>query len=378
MGRAAAVAGRAARAPPRSCSPATRSARRGRTRSGWSTGWCPAPSCTSASRRSRSGSRPTLRCRWRRPRSARCTCRQPEAWAQAEELWAPVYRSADAQEGPRAFREKRDPLFGGAADMPVSMSALADDLAADRRCCARCSSRSTRTAGGSRPRRRAGRCWTRSPTSRWFDEAAVRSAAGAGRVRGRAAPPGPRRGGGGVPRPVRRRGAGLVRRRQVPAARRVPRAGPGAAGALVRAADERGVGAHRADHGDVGARPGRRRRRSACAGSRRPGCGTSRTSGSARGPTATPSTGEPRRTRRSGWSSPRPTATPGPGAPGRRRPGRRARAGLLPRRHPAPSPRRHRAAGDRARRDRVDELRPGLRGPRGNRQRKTRQDNGVT
>jgi enoyl-CoA hydratase/carnithine racemase len=37
----------------------------------------------------------------------------PDAWAQAEELWAPVYRSADAQEGPRAFREKRPPVWQG-------------------------------------------------------------------------------------------------------------------------------------------------------------------------------------------------------------------------------------------------------------------------
>lgn len=37
----------------------------------------------------------------------------PEAWARAEEVWAPVYRSADAQEGPRAFREKREPVWEG-------------------------------------------------------------------------------------------------------------------------------------------------------------------------------------------------------------------------------------------------------------------------
>jgi enoyl-CoA hydratase/carnithine racemase len=35
------------------------------------------------------------------------------AFDQAEELWAPVYRSADAQEGPAAFRDKRSPVWQG-------------------------------------------------------------------------------------------------------------------------------------------------------------------------------------------------------------------------------------------------------------------------
>jgi enoyl-CoA hydratase/carnithine racemase len=35
------------------------------------------------------------------------------AFEQAEELWAPVYRSADAQEGPAAFRDKRTPVWQG-------------------------------------------------------------------------------------------------------------------------------------------------------------------------------------------------------------------------------------------------------------------------
>ena len=36
-----------------------------------------------------------------------------EAYAEAERIWDPVYRSADAQEGPAAFRDKRRPAWTG-------------------------------------------------------------------------------------------------------------------------------------------------------------------------------------------------------------------------------------------------------------------------
>ncbi len=35
------------------------------------------------------------------------------AFDRADQVWEPVYRSADAQEGPRAFREKRQPVWTG-------------------------------------------------------------------------------------------------------------------------------------------------------------------------------------------------------------------------------------------------------------------------
>jgi enoyl-CoA hydratase/carnithine racemase len=36
-----------------------------------------------------------------------------DAFEEAERIWAPVYRSADAQEGPAAFRDKRPPVWTG-------------------------------------------------------------------------------------------------------------------------------------------------------------------------------------------------------------------------------------------------------------------------
>jgi enoyl-CoA hydratase/carnithine racemase len=39
--------------------------------------------------------------------------RLDDAFAEAERIWEPVYRSADAQEGPAAFRDKRTPVWTG-------------------------------------------------------------------------------------------------------------------------------------------------------------------------------------------------------------------------------------------------------------------------
>jgi enoyl-CoA hydratase/carnithine racemase len=36
-----------------------------------------------------------------------------EAFDEAERIWEPVYTSADAQEGPAAFRDKRPPAWTG-------------------------------------------------------------------------------------------------------------------------------------------------------------------------------------------------------------------------------------------------------------------------
>jgi enoyl-CoA hydratase/carnithine racemase len=38
---------------------------------------------------------------------------RPDVFDEAERIWAPVYHSADAQEGPTAFRDKRKPVWTG-------------------------------------------------------------------------------------------------------------------------------------------------------------------------------------------------------------------------------------------------------------------------
>ena len=48
-------------------------------------------------------------------RTVRLVAERPlsDAFALAEQIWEPVYRSADAQEGPAAFREGRTPVWAG-------------------------------------------------------------------------------------------------------------------------------------------------------------------------------------------------------------------------------------------------------------------------
>jgi enoyl-CoA hydratase/carnithine racemase len=38
---------------------------------------------------------------------------RPDLFEEAERIWEPVYLSADAQEGPAAFRDKRPPVWTG-------------------------------------------------------------------------------------------------------------------------------------------------------------------------------------------------------------------------------------------------------------------------
>jgi enoyl-CoA hydratase/carnithine racemase len=48
-------------------------------------------------------------------RTVRLVADQPlsTAFEEADQIWAPVYRSQDAQEGPAAFRDKRPPAWKG-------------------------------------------------------------------------------------------------------------------------------------------------------------------------------------------------------------------------------------------------------------------------
>jgi enoyl-CoA hydratase/carnithine racemase len=48
---------------------------------------------------------------------------RPEKFDEAERIWAPVYHSADAQEGPAAFRDKRKPVWTGQLTRPPVLQA---------------------------------------------------------------------------------------------------------------------------------------------------------------------------------------------------------------------------------------------------------------
>src|SRR5580704_15264526 len=48
---------------------------------------------------------------------------RPDVFDEAERIWAPVYHSADAQEGPAAFRDKRKPVWTGRLVSFLSRSA---------------------------------------------------------------------------------------------------------------------------------------------------------------------------------------------------------------------------------------------------------------
>ena len=223
-------------------------ARRGRTRSGWSTRWSRPPSCTSATQALAERIAANAPLSVRAGQAHRVPVGDPPRGGldAAEEIWAPVYRSADAQEGPRAFRGEAHARLAGPLTCRLHVRArrrprrrVGGAARAARR-------RSTRRAGGT-PTPAAG--WTvRDQVTHlaYFDEtAAVRR----GRPR-RFRPSARCRAGdptsptGSPPRtatcpaPAVLR---LVRRRPVPATRHVPRARPVGARALVRAADERRV-----------------------------------------------------------------------------------------------------------------------------------------
>lgn len=46
-------------------------------------------------------------------KTAYLSARMSQVWDEAERIWEPVYLSADAQEGPAAFRDKRTPVWKG-------------------------------------------------------------------------------------------------------------------------------------------------------------------------------------------------------------------------------------------------------------------------
>ena len=116
VGGAAAVDDPAARRARAAARRATDSGHVAPTSSASSTGSCRPISSTQSPARSPPRSPPTRRCR-SAPASGWSTrspgCRSPQAFERADELYAPAYLSEDAQEGPRAFRERRAPRWQG-------------------------------------------------------------------------------------------------------------------------------------------------------------------------------------------------------------------------------------------------------------------------
>ena len=261
--------------------------------------------------------------------------RSADAYASADAIWEPVYRSEDAQEGPRAFRREAPAGVEGTLTCRSRWTRSPTTSSRDRGAAATCSTRSPTSSGRGRRQRRAGRCATRSATSRTSTRPRC-CRPPTGRLRGAARPAEQARASSAAPtsgarstatcRPPSCRPGSRGARAELH--RRVPRARPVGAGAVVRARHERGRRAHRADHGDVGPRPGRRRHRRRASGRRPRPAARRAPRRRARCPTASARRGRPvpdvagaRRAR------PRPTATSGtwgpPDADEPRRPGPR-------------------------------------------------------
>ena len=301
-----------------------------------------------------------------RPRSRWCTaaCRDArgaDASTGPTQLWEPVYLSEDAQEGPRAFRENGRRAGKGRSRVARRHAPRwRDDLASETRGSSTARAPRRRPVGhadaggglvdprpGEPPRRtstKLPRCRssipTRSATRREAELADVDgfTARVAAEFRGR------------LPAPSCSPGCATPARGMVEVMRH---ARPVDAGAVVRARDERGVVAHRPDHGDLGPRPGRRRRARECRTRRRPRCATSRTSACAPSPTAIRAHGltGPRRRRARRAASVPPASTWAWGPDDRdepcRRPARSTSASSSPSGATSPTPRSRRGPTSR-------------------------------
>ena len=269
----------------------------GRTRSAWSTTSCRPPSwprrrSSLAERIAANAPLSVLAAK----RTVRLVAEQPlaAAFEEADQIWAPVYRSEDAQEGPAAFRRQ------AAARLEGALTGARRPGRAARRPGRR--DRGAGQPGGPAGRRPAGAAPTPAPGwsihdqvthLAYFDETAALAATDPDRFRAEAAEL--MLLGGTFPDEIARRHrraaagrrAGLVPPRPGRLPGHVPRPGPAAAAALVRPGHERGQLGHRAADGDLGARPGHRRHARRVRAHRPRGCGTWRTSASA--PSTSPS-----------------------------------------------------------------------------------------